>query len=146
MNETMINRVELCFLSTGDNVALARVTAAAFAAPLEMTINELEELKVAISEAVSNAMIHGYENKNDCMVEMTLTRYETRLEICVRDNGVGIADIEKAMEPGFSQSPERMGLGFSFMHSFMDKLAVSSALGRGTTVTMTKYLNSGREV
>ena len=141
MKETIRNRLELQFLSIGDNVSLARLVVAAFAAPLDMTINELEELKVAISEAVSNAIIHGYENQPDRLVEMVLTQYETRLEMTVKDCGVGIEDIERAMEPGFSQSPERMGLGFSFMHSFMDKLSVSSTPGEGTTVTMTKYLN-----
>ena len=137
---TCKNRLEIAFSSIGENVSLSRMLIAATAATLDFTINDLEELKVAVSEAVSNAIIHGYDNQPDQMVEMSALLYEDRLEIQVKDYGVGIPDIEKAMEPGYSRSPERMGLGFAFMSSFMDKLEVVSVPGEGTTVSMTKYL------
>ena len=134
------NRIEIAFSSIGENVSLSRMLIAATAATLDFTISDLEELKVAVSEAVSNAIIHGYDNQPDQMVEMSALLYGDRLEIQVKDYGVGIPDIEKAMEPGYSRSPERMGLGFAFMSSFMDKLEVLSVPGEGTTVSMTKYL------
>ena len=104
------NRIEIAFSSIGENVSLSRMLIAATAATLDFTISDLEELKVAVSEAVSNAIIHGYDNQPDQMVEMSALLYEDRLEIQVKDYGVGIPDIEKAMEPGYSRSPERMGL------------------------------------
>ncbi len=116
---------------------------AATAATLDFTISDLEELKVAVSEAVSNAIIHGYDNQPDQMVEMSALLYEDRLEIQVKDYGVGIPDIEKAMEPGYSRSPERMGLGFAFMSSFMDKLEVLSVRA-GFTVSVTSIYRSLR--
>ncbi len=132
------NIVKLEFLSRSENVSLARLTAAAMAAEREISLAEMDELKVAVSEAVSNAIIHGYQGKSDCLVTMTLKMAEKRLSISVHDDGIGIADIEQALKPNFSSSGERMGLGFAFMHSFMDAVEVTSLPGAGTTVVLHK--------
>ncbi len=132
------NQLKLSFMSIPENVALARVAVAAFAAQLEFTLEDIEEIKVAVSEAVSNCIIHGYENDPNHTVNIVCTIYDDLLEILVEDEGKGIADVSKALQPAFSTDPERMGLGFTFMQSFMDKVDVKSALDRGTTVTMLK--------
>ncbi len=131
------NRIKMSFPSGSENVAIARVTAAAFAAQLDLTLNDIEEIKVAVSEAISNAVIHGYGDQPG-EIEFTLSLDGDRLEFVVTDYGKGIADIEQARQPSFSTDPERMGLGFVFMESFMDELAVESAVGKGTTVRMAK--------
>jgi len=131
------NRVKMIFPSNSENVGLARITAAAFAAQVDLTLNDIEEIKVAVSEAISNSVIHGYgEQMGDIEFEMVLT--EDCLEFIVIDYGRGIADIDLARQPSYSSDPERMGLGFVFMESFMDKLLVESEIGKGTTVKMTK--------
>lgn len=134
------NKVCLRFLSRSENVAMARLLAAALVAERDMTVADLDEIKVVVSEAVSNSIIHGYEGRPDGWVEMEVTVSESRLTINIHDDGVGIADIEQAMQPNFSTVDERMGLGFAFMTSFMDKVEVVSALGSGTTVTLIKNL------
>ena len=105
------NRVRIEFDSLPENVALARVVVASFAAQSDITISELEEIKVATSEAVSNAIIHGYKNQKDGKVTLVLRRELDVLTMTVEDYGVGIADIEKALEPAYSSDPDRMGLG-----------------------------------
>lgn len=130
---------ELSLLSRSENVALARLLAAALVGERDITVAELDEIKVAVSEAVSNAIIHGYQNDPQCYVEMSLGLSQKELLISIHDDGVGIADIEEAMRPNFS-SGGRMGLGFAFMQSFMDDVDVSSLPGAGTTVTMRKKL------
>ncbi|BBB92942.1 MAG TPA: anti-sigma F factor [Methylomusa anaerophila] len=135
------NQVKLSVLSLSENVGFARLSAAAFASQAELTINEIEEIKVAVSEAVSNAVIHGYgklNQKQDNYVEIVMTLYQDRIDFVISDYGRGIADVEAARQPSYSSDPERMGLGFVFMESFMDSLAVVSTLGQGTTVTMSK--------
>lgn len=134
------NQVCLRFLSRSENVAMARLLAAALVAERDMTVADLDEIKVVVSEAVSNAIIHGYEGKPDCWVQMEVTVSESRLTINIHDDGVGIEDIEQAMQPNFSTADERMGLGFAFMTSFMDKVEVVSSPGVGTTVTLIKNL------
>jgi len=138
------NEMKLEFTALSENVGIARIVAAAFAAQLDFTLNTLEEIKVAISEAVSNAVIHGYKNSGEGTVHMTLRLLETAVEIVIADEGCGIADIEEARQPAFSSDPERMGLGFVFMESFMDELEVYSELNRGTTVRMIKSLSSAQ--
>ena len=123
-------------------MALSRVTVAALASQLELTLNDLEEIKVATSEAVSNAIIHGYRHKPDGIVKVVGTLFEDQLVIEVTDEGVGIADIQQALQPAFSTDPERMGLGFVFMQSFMDEVKVDSQVNKGTTVTMRKWIGS----
>ncbi len=134
----VINHAKLEFQSLPANVAFARVTVAAFAAQLDFTLNDLEEIKVAVSEAVANAIVHGYENRTDCTVFISMSIGDLALELKIWDHGVGIPDVKKAMQLTYSTDPERMGLGFVFMQSFMDSLHVDSAPGKGTTVTMVK--------
>ena len=134
-----VNRLELRFLSRPENVSLARLLTAALVAERELTLAELDEIKVAVSEAVSNAIIHGYQGRPDRYVELSLALSGDRLAVEVRDEGVGIADVEQAMRPNWSGNG-RMGLGFAFMNSFMDRIEVDSVLGQGTTVKLYKDL------
>lgn len=133
----MKNHVKISFPSLGENVGIARITAASFAAQLDLTLSEIEDIKVAISEAVSNAVIHGYAGTSG-QVDVTMNLYEDKLEFIVVDYGHGIADIEQARQPAYSSDPERMGLGFVFMESFMDQLEIESAVGQGTKVRLVK--------
>ncbi|WP_425800304.1 anti-sigma F factor [Desulfitobacterium sp. Sab5] len=135
------NQFALTFSSTAENVGIARMLIASIGAQLDLSLNDIEELKVVISEAVSNAIIHGYGNRSEELVSLDIKYDEEALRITVRDRGCGISDIEQAMQPAYSSDPERMGLGFVFMQSFMDELNVDSVVAQGTTVTMVKYLN-----
>jgi stage II sporulation protein AB (anti-sigma F factor) len=134
----IVNQAKLEFQSLPANVAFARVTVAAFASQLDFTLNDLEEIKVAVSEAVANAIVHGYENKTSGIVYVNMAILDNTLELKVWDYGRGIPDVKKAMQMTYSTDPERMGLGFVFMQSFMDSLHVDSTPGKGTTVTMVK--------
>lgn len=142
MDRIPINRIELQLLSKGENVSISRIAIAALASQLDITLNDLEEIKVATSEAVSNAIIHGYQNVPDRMVRVTGTLYEDELVIEVIDEGVGIPDIQQALQPAYSTDPDRMGLGFVFMQSFMDKVEVTSEVSRGTKVVLHKNIGS----
>lgn len=133
----MANRMGLTLLSRSDNVGVARVALAAFAAQLAFTLSDLEEIKVAVSEAVTNAVSHAYPGAEG-EVAVSATADGDLLTVEVRDAGVGIPDVAAARAPSFTTVPDRMGLGFVFMESFMDELEVSSAPGQGTTVTMRK--------
>ena len=143
----MENRMKIEFAAMAQNEAFARSAAAAFVACMDPTIEELTEIKTAVSEAVSNSIIHGYEgcaDRNEAKVIMECTISDGgKLVITIEDNGVGIGDVEKAMEPMFStgDSEERSGMGFTVMESFTDRLKVRSEIGKGTTVIMTKYLD-----
>jgi len=133
-----MNIAVLEFSSRPENVAFARVAVAAFVSQLDFTLSDLEEIKVAVSEAVSNAIIHGYDGATNRMVRVELRIVEDYLEIETIDSGKGIADINRALEPAYSTDPERMGLGFAFMQSFMEKFEVKSKLGQGTRVKMSR--------
>lgn len=133
-----MNKAVLEFSSRPENVAFARVAVAALAAQLDFTLSDLDEIKVAVSEAVTNAIIHGYENQTDRMVRVEIKIAEEYIGIEVIDHGKGIKDINQALEPAYSTDPERMGLGFAFMQSFMEKFEVSSAPGKGTRVKMSR--------
>ncbi|VBB07988.1 anti-sigma f factor [Lucifera butyrica] len=133
------NKMTMSFISCSENVGIARITAAAFAAQADFTLSEIEEIKVAVSEAISNAIIHGYGHQ-DGQIQFEMTLYEEKLECLIIDYGKGIADIALARQPAFSTDPERMGLGFVFMESFMDELDVKSGVGQGTTVKMGKMI------
>ena len=142
MNNTM--RIE--FSALAENEAFARTAAAAFVMPLDPTVEELTEIKTAVSEAVSNSVIHGYghEESSENKIAMECTVFSGgKVVILIEDYGVGIEDIDRAMEPMFStgNSEERSGMGFTVMESFMDKLKVKSEKGEGTTVVMTKFLD-----
>jgi stage II sporulation protein AB (anti-sigma F factor) len=123
------------------NEAFARMAAAAFAASLDPLLGDLTDIKTAVSEAVTNAIIHGYENK-DGLVFITLRSYGAEIIITVTDEGVGIEDLEQAMTPLYTSKPEleRSGMGFTIMETFMDHVQVTSAPGRGTTVEMRKTI------
>lgn len=138
----VLNQVKLEMLSKAENVAFARVAVAALASQLDFTISELDDIKVATSEAVSNAIIHGYQNGQEGNVVLVLTIYEEALEVLVDDRGIGIADVQQALTPAFSTDPERMGLGFVFMQSLMDDLKVKSEQGKGTQIILTKKLHT----
>ena len=129
------------------NESLARMCVAAFAAQLDPTIEEISDIKSAVSEAVTNCIVHAYPNRiGDISIQLRIVGKDS-LYIKIKDSGVGIPDVKKAMEPLFTTSPEteRAGLGFAVMESFMDKLSVRSTVGRGTTVTMVKRLNGRKE-
>lgn len=135
------NQIIIYLQSLSENVAIARVTAAAFAAQIDFTLNEIEEIKIAVSEAISNVVIHGYAEQHG-RIELIMNLYEDKLEYIIADNGRGIKDIALARQPSYSSDPERMGLGFIFMESFMDELDVSSEVNKGTTVRMAKKIIS----
>ena len=137
------NYVTLEFLSRSSNEGFARVAAAGFAAQLDPTLDELGDIKTAVSEAVTNASVHGYPDQlGRIAVKLKLLPNNT-LEITVRDWGRGIADIQQARQPLFTTGgEERSGMGFTIMESFMDKLTVKSTPGRGTTVTMRKRVSA----
>ncbi|MFZ5988653.1 MAG: anti-sigma F factor [Bacillota bacterium] len=138
-----INEVRIEFSSKSSNEAFARVVAAAFVSQIDPTIEELADVKTAVSEAVTNAIIHGYENKNG-FVRMNCVLYPDSVEITVIDEGNGIGNIELARQPMYTSKPEmeRSGMGFTVMESFMDRVDVISEIGKGTTVTMYKVFKS----
>lgn len=134
------NRMRLEMESRSCNESFARVVIAAFLARMDPTVEELEDVKTAVSEAVTNAIIHGYEGTIGTVV-IEAERSGRGLTVCVSDQGVGIPDVKKAMEPLYSgkENQGRSGMGFSFMEAFMDTLEVESEPGKGTKVTMTKW-------
>ena len=140
MNET--NYIKLEFPSKSCNEAFARTAAAAFAAQLDPTLEELGDIKTAVSEAVTNAIVHGYpDTLGRIAIRLRIIKGNT-LEISIRDWGKGIADVEQAMTPLFSTGgEERSGMGFTIMGSFMDKLRVRSTPGKGTTVVMQRFIS-----
>ena len=140
MRRSTTNICEISFPAMSENEAFARMAASAFVMPGNPTLEELSDIKTAISEAVTNAVIHGYREQEG-MITLEAAIEENVLSVTVSDEGVGIADIEKAMEPMYTTIPEeRSGMGFSFMEAFMDRIEVISALGKGTSVTMRKKI------
>lgn len=138
------NEMTLTFPSRSANEAFARAAVACFAAQLDPNLEELNDIKTAVSEAVTNCIVHAYPDRLG-PITMTAAIYEGGVvRITITDRGVGIPDIEKAMEPMFTtgDAEERAGLGFAVMQSFMDKVKVSSTPGRGTRVTLTKRLEA----
>ena len=139
----MHNRMELTFLSQAQNEAFARVTIAAFAVQLNPTLPEMADIKTAVSEAVTNAIVHGYAGREDGVVRMTAEFSERRLlTVTISDEGCGIRDVEAAMQPFYStgDETERSGMGFCVMQTFMDAVEVTSAVGEGTTVILRTYI------
>ncbi|MBI2914929.1 MAG: anti-sigma F factor [Firmicutes bacterium] len=132
------NQVRLEFPNLPQNVGFARVAMAVFAAQLDFTLDELEDIKVAVSEAVSNAVIHAYEQARGTVVVEGCIR-EGRLEVAVLDRGKGIENIQLACQPAFTTQPEeRMGLGLVFVKEFMDTVNIESEPGQGTRIEMSK--------
>jgi len=139
----MHNRMELTFLSQAQNEAFARVTIAAFAVQLNPTLPEMADIKTAVSEAVTNAIVHGYAGQEDGMVSGSARYDDGRvLTVVIRDTGCGIRDVATAMLPFYStgDGAERSGMGFCVMQTFMDAVEVESAVGEGTTVIMRKRI------
>lgn len=137
----MKNEMTLAFDSRSENEEFARVTVSAFASQLNPTLEEIADIRTAVSEAVTNAIIHGYPDGIHTVV-IRAGIQEENLEVWVSDEGVGIPDVEKAMEPLYTTRPdlERSGMGFLFMEAFMDEVRVQSAPGLGTTVYMKKRI------
>ena len=146
-SNTQRNEMEIRFDSRSENEGFARVSVASFLTQLNPTVEEVADVKTAVSEAVTNAIIHGYEQRVEkvkihCSIENQLFTVE------ISDNGKGIENVEKAMEPMFTTKPEddRSGMGFSFMEAFMDTVEVESKAGEGTCVKMTKTIGKGSRV
>lgn len=137
------NEIIMEFSSNSENESLARTVISAFVARLDPTLEELADIKTAVSEAVTNAIIHGYE-KNPGMVRMAAKIEDNVVSVEISDTGAGIENLEKAMEPMYTTKPEldRSGMGFAFMEAFMDELDVQSELGKGTTIRMKKTIYS----
>ena len=146
-SNTQNNEMEIRFDSRSENEGFARVSVASFLTQLNPTVEEVADVKTAVSEAVTNAIIHGYEQRVEtvrihCSIENQLFTLE------ISDRGKGIANVEKAMEPMFTTKPEddRSGMGFSFMEAFMDSVEVESKVGEGTSVKMTKTIGKGSRI
>ena len=146
-SNTQNNEMEIRFDSRSENEGFARVSVASFLTQLNPTVEEEADVKTAVSEAVTNAIIHGYEQRVEtvrihCSIENQLFTVE------ISDRGKGIANVEKAMEPMFTTKPEddRSGMGFSFMEAFMDSVEVESKVGEGTSVKMTKTIGKGSRI
>ena len=139
----MKNEMTLAFDSISENEEFARVTVAAFASQLNPTLEDVADIRTAVSEAVTNAIIHGYPEGIHTIV-LRVRMEKQQLEVWVIDEGVGIADISRAMEPLYTSRPdlERSGMGFMFMEAFMDEVKVESSPGMGTTVYMKKQIMS----
>ena len=137
------NKMSIEFVSKSQNEGFARVAVAAFVAQLDPTIDEINDVKTAVSEAVTNSIIHGYENSEDGLVRIDAEINENEVTIVIIDNGIGIDDIKQAMEPLYTSRPdiERSGMGFTVMETFMDDLKVESEKGIGTKVVIKKKFN-----
>lgn len=141
-----MDRIKIEFDAVSENEGFARVCVAAFATRLDPTLEEINDIKTAVSEAVTNSVIHGY-NKNGGLITLTAEIEEKTLKVIIEDSGRGIDNVKKAMEPMFTtgEDDERSGMGFTFMDVFMDGLEVWSEPGRGTRVTMFKRIGQETE-
>lgn len=133
----MHNKAHLTLLGKSSNVGLARITTATFASELDFTLSELEEIKVAVSEAVTNCIIHAYP-MDEGIIELDLEIEDDKLIIIIKDEGIGIKDIEAVLQPSYSTKEEHMGLGLAFIDSFMDEFELISEIDEGTTLKMIK--------
>lgn len=138
----MKNEMCLQFSARSENESFARVTVAAFIAQLDPTMDELTEIKTVVSEAVTNAIIHGYENNPDGTVTIRVTLDDGLVHMTIKDEGVGIKNLEEARMPLYTTKPEleRSGMGFTIMENFMDEVEVETDEKRGTTIHLTKFL------
>lgn len=142
------NHMQVMFDAKSVNESLARMVVTAFMTDMNPTLEQISDVKTAVSEAVTNAIIHGYENENrEDSVELCCDREGQQLIVTVEDHGVGIADVEQARNPFYTTKSEleRSGMGFTFMEAFMDKVEVCSQLGVGTKVVMWKYIERESE-
>jgi len=144
----MKNEMSLEFASISENESFARVTVAAFVAQLDPTMDELTEIKTVVSEAVTNAIIHGYNGEAHHKVYITCVLNDDEVELMIKDDGIGILNITEAREPLYTSKPEmeRSGMGFTIIENFMDSVEVISTPNRGTSVYMTKQLSKAKTV
>ena len=147
MKEQIENEMKLEFLSKATNESFARITVAAFASQLDPTIEELADIKTAVSEAVTNFIIHAYENRQG-IIKINAKLKENQIIIQISDNGKGIENVDIAKEPLYTTQPnlERSGMGFTIMESFMDSMKVESIVGLGTKVTLVKTIKKQEEL
>ena len=140
------NNVNIELDSNSSNEGFARMVTVAFLAPLDPTIDEISDIKTAVSEAVTNCIIHGYDNK-DGKIYMKMSLQDNLFSVEIEDKGIGIEDINKAMEPMYTtkEDEDRSGMGFCFMEAFMDNLEVESKVGQGTKIIMSKYIKSSKD-
>jgi stage II sporulation protein AB (anti-sigma F factor) len=138
------NFMTLSFASRSENEAFARVAVAAFISQLDPTVNELTDIKTVVSEAVTNAIIHGYDNDPNGVVTISAEIEDDIVRITVEDKGAGIADLEQARQPLYTSKPEleRSGMGFTIMENFMDDVEITTSPGSGTSIRMTKRIES----
>lgn len=138
----MSNILEVKFSAKSENESLSRVIVASFAAKLDPTLDELSDIKMAVSETVTNSIIHGYDEDESKFVYLRCELKDRTIKVVIEDRGNGIEDVKQAMQPMYTSKPEleRSGMGFSFMESFMDSLDVVSIKGEGTKVVMTKTI------
>ena len=141
-NQTIKNEMKIEFLSKSVNESFARISVAAFVSQLDPTIEEIADIKTAVSEAVTNSIIHAYRDREDGIVKVETKILEDEVQIEVSDTGEGIENIEEAREPLFTTKGnlERSGMGFTIMENFMDELKVESIVGLGTKITMKKKI------
>ncbi|MED1604170.1 anti-sigma F factor [Cytobacillus kochii] len=142
----MKNVMQMQFTALSQNESFARVTVAAFIAQLDPTMDELTEIKTVVSEAVTNAIIHGYDMSPDGIVHISVTIEEGIVELSIKDEGHGIMDIEEARQPLYTTKPEleRSGMGFTIMENFMDEISIVSHPGEGTEVRLKKHLSNSK--
>ncbi|RAL26510.1 anti-sigma F factor [Thermoflavimicrobium daqui] len=140
------NFMELKFPSRSENEAFARVAVASFVSQLDPTMEELTDIKTVVSEAVTNAVIHGYENQEG-MIYIRAEIDGSRISIQITDQGTGIMDVSEARQPLYTSKPEleRSGMGFTIMENFMDEVTIHSKPGKGTTIYMVKFLKSHQQ-
>ncbi|MBQ3593626.1 MAG: anti-sigma F factor [Clostridia bacterium] len=141
----MKNEVKITFMSLSVNESFARQVASSFTAMLDPTVDELADIKTAVSEAVTNCIVHAYPDTVG-KIMMTLKTDGDSVTVSIKDKGIGIPDVKKAMEPCYTTAPteERSGMGFTVMEAFVDKVKVTSKEGKGTKVTLKKYIGSKR--
>ncbi|GAA0416303.1 MAG: anti-sigma F factor [Bacillota bacterium] len=144
----MKNEMAVQFASISENESFARVTVAAFVSQVDPTMDELTEIKTVVSEAVTNCIIHGYNNEAHHQVYITCALIDGEVELTIKDEGIGISDVDEARQPLYTSKPEleRSGMGFTIIENFMDTVEVISIPDKGTTVHMTKQLTKSKTV
>lgn len=142
----MKNVMNLEFSALSQNESFARVTVAAFIAQLDPTMDELTEIKTVVSEAVTNSIIHGYENDPNGVVHISVVIEDGFIDMTIKDKGLGIMDVEEARQPLFTTKPEleRSGMGFTIMENFMDEIEIKSQPGIGTEIRLRKHLSNSK--
>lgn len=141
------NFMEIRFQSLSENEAFARIAVASFVSQLDPTVEELTDIKTVVSEAVTNAVIHGYEESGTGTIFIRTEIEGERIRILISDEGIGIPDIEEARQPLYTSKPEleRSGMGFTIMENFMDEVMIHSKQGEGTTIQLVKYLKNHQQ-